>query len=464
MTEFHVPEKYYMPEKREGFLVGEMMKRCWAAQMQALVEIEQVCIDNSVRFFAAYGTLLGAVRHKGFIPWDDDIDIGMLRDDYVRFLELFPEKSGEYQIYNPYTKPWFCMNFSHVVNGGDLCFEEKYLRRWHGCPFLIGPDVFPYYYLPRSKDDEKWVIWVLGRIDEAVAMSRKSSAESDKKGRFDMDARLNEELAKRLVELQRETGFEFDTLRPLDNQLEILYDQVCRLTERSEADYAVRYDEYCADRQKRMSIEWLENCDTLPFENISIPVPKDYRAVLEVTFGTDYMIPKQVPGDHGYPFYRRQLEGMGNYIEKKENEIYKVENAEISAVNDGCKIVLFHTSIRDMLVDSAYAINKIADVLDFFRGRSTEYLLWWVPGRFYHTEEMALDEIVPYLVKDYEKMISACRGEDFVICDFSGDVSKAAEKCDIYYGDSGMLAEECERIGRRVVIQDYKTRDMESVL
>ena len=90
MAEF--TEEYFKGEEREGFYVEEMMKRAWAAQIEVLEIIDRFCKKYQMQYFADWGTLLGAVRHKGFIPWDDDIDIVMKRADYNRFMRIFNEE------------------------------------------------------------------------------------------------------------------------------------------------------------------------------------------------------------------------------------------------------------------------------------------------------------------------------------------------------------------------------------
>jgi lipopolysaccharide cholinephosphotransferase len=81
-------QDFFKPEIREGFEIPAMMKRAWAAQMEVLQVVADICEENGLQYFADGGTLLGAVRHQGFIPWDDDIDICLKREDYNRLISI----------------------------------------------------------------------------------------------------------------------------------------------------------------------------------------------------------------------------------------------------------------------------------------------------------------------------------------------------------------------------------------
>lgn len=83
----------YRDEIRDGFLVTADRKKIWQVEMELLEVLDRICRRNGLRYFVDYGTLLGAVRHRGFIPWDDDIDVVMMRPDYER-LKLVIAKEG----------------------------------------------------------------------------------------------------------------------------------------------------------------------------------------------------------------------------------------------------------------------------------------------------------------------------------------------------------------------------------
>ena len=80
------------------------IKRIWKTELDILRRFIQFCEENNLRYFIDYGTLLGAVRHQGFIPWDDDIDISMLRADYEKMQDLVKQEfTGDIFFQSTYT-------------------------------------------------------------------------------------------------------------------------------------------------------------------------------------------------------------------------------------------------------------------------------------------------------------------------------------------------------------------------
>lgn len=90
-----LPVGFLKEEVRCGYRVSEKMKKVWAVELDLLEKFTSVCEKYNLRYFADAGTLIGAVRHQGFIPWDDDVDVVMPREDYDRLFEI-AEKEFSY--------------------------------------------------------------------------------------------------------------------------------------------------------------------------------------------------------------------------------------------------------------------------------------------------------------------------------------------------------------------------------
>ena len=113
-------------------------------QQNILKYIDSFCRANNIQYCLAFGSLLGAVRHKGYIPWDDDIDIAMPRDSYNMFLELFRNESYdllECKLNNDYPFP-----FAKICDRKTAIIEESSEVNPHG----VDIDVFPIDFLPDS--------------------------------------------------------------------------------------------------------------------------------------------------------------------------------------------------------------------------------------------------------------------------------------------------------------------------
>ena len=74
---------------------AETLRKVHMVEKEILDEVVRVCDKNNISYFLMAGTLLGAVRHKGFIPWDDDIDVGMTYDNFKRFIEIAPRELND---------------------------------------------------------------------------------------------------------------------------------------------------------------------------------------------------------------------------------------------------------------------------------------------------------------------------------------------------------------------------------
>ena len=110
--------------------------------MEMLIEVDRICRINNIKYTLFGGTMLGAIRHSGFIPWDDDIDIAMLRPDYEKFLKVANENlSGEYFLQNYMTDPNNVLQFTKIRKNNTI-FREKNVKDFdmhHG--FYL--DIFP---------------------------------------------------------------------------------------------------------------------------------------------------------------------------------------------------------------------------------------------------------------------------------------------------------------------------------
>ena len=122
--------------------------------LQMMDFIDDFCESNSITYYLAYGTLLGAVRHKGFIPWDDDIDIWMLREDYNRFISTFYDKSNVYRIVNLDNCENYHLAFSKVID-----YRTKLVEGIDNPPDLgVYIDVFPLDYVPETERERDSMI------------------------------------------------------------------------------------------------------------------------------------------------------------------------------------------------------------------------------------------------------------------------------------------------------------------
>lgn len=120
-------------------------------ELEIALEIKRICEENNINYSLSGGTLIGAVRHKGFIPWDDDIDMAMTRENYDKFLKIAPEKidGNRFYIVNYETDPNVGEPFTKVMRKGTV-FQESFSENTNASNGVF-VDLFPFDNAPDGK-------------------------------------------------------------------------------------------------------------------------------------------------------------------------------------------------------------------------------------------------------------------------------------------------------------------------
>ncbi len=123
----------------------ETLEKLHLIQLEIMDEIHRICVNNNIEYFLDSGSALGAIRHNGFIPWDDDIDIGMLRDQYDRFVECCKTQlSTSFILQTQETDPGY-HEYKAKIRKLNTYFPEKGSKGFKYQGIFI--DVFPFDYI-----------------------------------------------------------------------------------------------------------------------------------------------------------------------------------------------------------------------------------------------------------------------------------------------------------------------------
>lgn len=351
-----IPYSYLEDEVRDGFYVDSLMKCSWAAQLQVLEKIDEICQKHHIQYQAEWGTLLGTVRHRGFIPWDDDMDISMKRKDYNKFIEVVQKELPEgYSLINYATQEKYWDVISRVVNTMGIHFDNGYLNKHCYFPFPAGIDIFPLDYLPKDKEEFE-IIKDLIRDIRGVA-----------------DLYTEGELDEEQFELYLER-FETECNRkiPRDEKVvERLYDIVTELS-------AVCHEEKAEDiafmhvwveyGKGSFPKEYYSKVSRLPFECTTMPVPVVYDSILKNKYG-NYMKMVRKGGAHDYPLYKKSIDLMEEKGAKWERYEYskrevRQEKAEkLIWGEDNLQLLeKIHLTLYKMLI--AGAVENVLQLLE----------------------------------------------------------------------------------------------------
>lgn len=291
-------KKFLEDEVRLGFYIPSAIKQAWAAELEVLQAIRDVCEKYSLRFYADWGSFLGAVRHKGFIPWDDDMDIVMLREDYDKFLEVAPKALPKGYSVRTFRNQHNFVEFHAVVQNSEQArFDEEFYEQFHGFPYQCGVDIFVLDFVHADEDAE------LDRIHDTTFIIAFADAMLDKS--------LNpDSLNSGFLKIEKISGVKFDRSksdRELWVELYELAEKKCAEVTSADSNvliqmvpWGLKHLVHC-----RYPYEEFSESVEIPFEYTTIPVPPHFNRVLAQHYG-DYMKIIKNAGMHDYPYFMKQ--------------------------------------------------------------------------------------------------------------------------------------------------------------
>ena len=279
-----IPEEFYEDEIRSGFTISRERKKVWAVELDLLYVLMEVCRKYNLHIYADAGTCLGAVRHSGFIPWDDDIDVVMTRRDYNRLCKVASEEFLDpYFFQTELTDPGSMRGHAQLRNSqttGILKFEEARKFSFNQGIFI---DIFPLDNIP---DDRLAYDKFIGT---AAALKENAFRYSAISSRFRRTGKMS--FLKRIIYFlwgRRHVN------NPFYNKFEgFIQSYNGIITKRLGKVFTG-----IADDKLIWEKSWLDKAVYKEFEILSIPLPCGYLDFLRKQYG-NWEIPMQQPNMHG---------------------------------------------------------------------------------------------------------------------------------------------------------------------
>ena len=248
-----------MDENGKPITVRMLQKKLY----EAMKDIDKICKKNKIDYFLADGTCLGAVRHKGFIPWDDDVDLGMSRSDYNKFIKALDKDLPDKYIYHCYEK------------------NKKYTAAWPAMKIRIKDTYIKEsnsFFLPNRCKDSDGVFIDIFIYDY---MSRHKL--------FDLPLRLINTLLMPIIVLFEMIYLNPIILKSLFKFNARIYGKLCKNSKYIGDEITWVYNS--PFKPYMMKYDDIYPTKKIQFENSKFPVPGNYNNYLTSKFGPNYMTP-----------------------------------------------------------------------------------------------------------------------------------------------------------------------------
>ena len=311
------PKEFFLDEVREGFYIPAMMKRAWAAELEILVEIDKICEKHKLHYYIDYGTLLGAIRHKGFIPWDDDIDIMMLRNDYEIFAEVAQAELPEELRFRSLRDENSNNEPVSSVQHRQMLISSPFLGKYHNYLYGAGVDIFPYDFASNEKEKEELRQALFKSLCILISSP---SLQGENQAVLEHEAR----------KVKKITGTDLFHSSNYKKTLLSLLAACFTQSTQNEEEIINLLDLFLYKNREiaRFKKEWYDNESLLDFEFFSLPAPKEYKKVISQKY-KDYLRFEKGGGVHDYPVYRKMEEEYRKGIGEKLFYQYSIKRNDL---------------------------------------------------------------------------------------------------------------------------------------